>query len=241
MRERLPHVPVRARARAWRRCVRTFWLAPWAVRRARVAPVLHRRLWIDAGCVAYGGGCSIDFARAPASRGGCWPAIARGTALRDGEEARPRPGARPMHRRSAPLQAAVVRQFTPCNARARGVLRAWARPRGSAQGACQAARPSEQSGGLQAAHGGRSTSHWAAPKRPRAAGGRLISVAGITWTTERCSRTKVHQGHMSTGVPAGISPDGGRRGPRRPAAAGGGSSEMAGLAQLHLAVEVCTA
>ena len=171
MRERLPRVPVRARARAWRRCVRTFWLAPWAVRRARVAPVLHRRLWIDAGCVAYGGGCSIDFARAPASRGGCWPAIARGTALRDGEEARPRPGARPMHRRSAPLQAAVVRQFTPCNARARGVLRAWARPRGSAQGACQAARPSEQSGGLQAAHGGRSTSHWAAPKRRRAAGG----------------------------------------------------------------------
>ena len=107
MRERLPRVPVRARARAWRRCVRTFWLAPWAVRRARVAPVLHRRLWIDAGCVAYGGGCSIDFARAPASRGGCWPAIARGTALRDGEEARPRPGARPMHRRSAPLQALI--------------------------------------------------------------------------------------------------------------------------------------
>ena len=107
MRERLPHVPVRACARAWRRCVRTFWLAPWAVRRARVAPVLHRRLWIDAGCVAYGGGCSIDFARAPASRGGFWPAIARVSALRDGEEARSRPGARPMHCRSAPLQALI--------------------------------------------------------------------------------------------------------------------------------------
>ena len=101
-----PHGRVRAWARARRQCVRTR-LAPWAVRRARIAPVLHRRLWIDAGCVAAGGGCSIDFARAPASRGGCWPAIARGSALRDGEEARPRPGAPPMHRRSAPLQAAA--------------------------------------------------------------------------------------------------------------------------------------
>ena len=193
MRERLPHVPVRARARAWRRCVRTFWLAPWAVRRARVAPVLHRRLWIDAGCVAYGGGCSIDFARAPASRGGCWPAIARGTALRDGEEARPRLGAPPMHCRSAPLQAAVVRQFTPCNARARGVLRAWARPRGSAQGACQAARPSEQSGGLQAALSRRSTSGTAPRKRRRAAGGtartsRRVRARGKKRTLRRCCK-----------------------------------------------------
>ena len=63
------------------------------------------------------------------------------------------------------------RQFTPCNARARGLLRAWARPRGSSQGACQAARPSEPSGGLQAAPSRRSTSDTAAPKRPRAAGG----------------------------------------------------------------------
>ena len=126
---------------------------------------------MQAAWQAAAGGCSIDFARAPASRGGCWPAIARGSALRDGEEARPRPGAPPMHRRSAPLQAAVVRQFTPCNARARGVLRASARPRGSAQEACQAARPSEPSGGLQAARSRRSTSDTATPKRRRAAGG----------------------------------------------------------------------
>ena len=148
MRERLP-AWARARVGARVAAVRAYLTravggAPSA-RRARPA----RRLWIDAGCVAGGGGCSIDFARAPASRGGCWPAIARGSALRDGEEARPPPGAPQMHCRSAALQAAVVRQFTPCNARARGVLRAWARPRGSSQGACQAARPSEPAGGLQ--------------------------------------------------------------------------------------------
>ena len=148
-----PHGRVRAWARAWRRCVRTFWLAPWAVRRARVAPVLHRRLWIDAGCVAGGGGCSIDFARAPASRGllaGNCPSLGsprwRGGAIAAWSAANALPvGAAPSAHR---------RQFTPCNARARGLLRAWARPRGSSHGACQAARPSEPSGGLQAARTG---------------------------------------------------------------------------------------
>ena len=170
-----------ARARAWRRCVRTFWLAPWAVRRARVAPVLHRRLWIDAGCVAYGGGCSIDFARAPASRGGCWPAIARGTALRDGEEARPRPGARPMHRRSAPLQAAVVRQFTPCNARAREgfCVRGRARVGRLKEPAKRRARPSSLAASRPRTVGGRPPI--GLPQRgaaPRAVGNGLLWVEG---------------------------------------------------------------
>ena len=98
-----------------------------------------------AGCVEGVGGCSIDFARAPASRGCCQPAIARGTALRDGEEARARPGTPLMHRLPAGARGARRRQNTPCNARSRTASAwvgapAWGVARCMPVGACVRAR-----------------------------------------------------------------------------------------------------
>ena len=120
-----------------------------SARRAR--PV--RRLWIDAACVGGVGGCSIDFARAPASRGCVQPAIAPGEFLRDGEEARARPGTPPMHHPPAGAAGARRAQNSPCNARARAAsawlgARAWVVARRVPNGACIRAR-SRPRGALQ--------------------------------------------------------------------------------------------
>ena len=81
-----------------------------------------------AGCIAGVGGCSIDFESAPAIRGCGQPAVAPGTVLRDGEEARARPGTPFMHHLPAGAGGARRRQNTPCDARSRTASRA-GRPR----------------------------------------------------------------------------------------------------------------
>ena len=98
-----------------------------------------------AACVEGVGWCSIDFARAPASRECCQPAIARGTALRDGEEARARPGTPFIHHLPAGARGARRRQNTPCNARSRTASAwvgapAWGVARCMPVGACVRAR-----------------------------------------------------------------------------------------------------